>query len=124
LGKSVPLGGVVVELESVVESIVELLLEMLAEEVVDLDLIGLSSFTDHFIIATAETTRQARSLVGDLEAKARLMGWPVRGVEGAEDGRWILFDLNEVVVHIFTPKMRQFYDLESFWVGARKKVYL
>lgn len=100
------------------------MLEKKAEEVVTLDLRGISSFTDSFLIATTETSRQAKALLEDLYGKAKELGLPVRGVEGAEDGRWILLDLNEVVIHLFTPRFRQFYDLELFWGGAAKRVYL
>jgi len=113
-----------IELETRVDAFVELMLERKAEEVVTLDLRGISAFTDSFLIATTETTRQAKALLEDLYGKAKELGMRVRGVEGAEDGRWILFDLNEIVIHLFTPRFRQFYDLESFWGQAAKKVYL
>ncbi|MCR4429157.1 MAG: ribosome silencing factor [Caldiserica bacterium] len=106
------------------EELVELLLSKKAEEVVTLDLRGVSAFADFFIISSAESTKQSRALVESLNQKISSLGIVPYGIEGEEDSRWILYDLGDIVIHIFTPELRAFYDLENLWSQAKKKVYL
>jgi ribosome-associated protein len=106
------------------EELVELLLAKKAEDVVTLDLRGVSAFADYFIISSAETTKQSKALVESLNEKIASLGIAPYGVEGEEDARWVLYDLGDIVIHIFTPELRAFYDLESLWSQAKKKVYL
>jgi ribosome-associated protein len=93
--------------------------EKLAEEVVALDVRDAVSFADTFIIATGRSDRQVRA-IGDAiaEALAQENEEPL-GVEGYEEGRWLLMDLGDVVVHIFQPDARRHYDLERLWSEAQ-----
>jgi len=102
---------------------VDVLLNKKAQDVLTLDLNGISSFTDFFLIATGETDRQTHALYEGLIETLNEQGVPFR-VEGTEQTHWILVDLGNIVVHLFTPELRAYYTLEDCWSQAQKKVYL
>jgi ribosome-associated protein len=83
-----------------------------------LDLGEMNSFTDFLVLATGTSERHARALAEAAEHCARERGEPPIGSEGAEIGRWILLDLDDVVVHVFQPEARQHYALERLWGEA------
>ena len=89
-----------------------------AENVVALAVGELTSFADAFVIATAGSDRQARAVADAVVESAKGSGDLVLGVEGYEDGRWILIDGGDVVVHVFVRDAREHYDLDRLWVDA------
>jgi ribosome-associated protein len=89
--------------------------EKLGENITIIDMRQVNPFTDYFVIATAKNIRHAASLAQDMVKAAQQNGYEVRTVEGSEGSAWILIDLNEVVVHIFTEEARGQYKLESLW---------
>jgi ribosome-associated protein len=89
-----------------------------AENVVALAVGELTSFADAFVIATAASDRQARAVADALVESAKSRGEPVLGVEGYEDGRWILIDGGDVVAHVFVRDAREHYDLDRLWADA------
>jgi len=101
---------------------VDLLSEKQASDVVLLDLRGVASFTDYFIIATGETRRQLEALLAHLEEELEKDGVPLLGRERDPESGWVLLDLGDVVVHIFGPEERAYYDLEGLWHRARPVV--
>lgn len=101
----------------------DVLLNKKAQDVLTLDLNGISSFTDFFLIATGETDRQTHALYEGLIETLNERDVPFR-VEGTEQTHWILVDLGNIVVHLFTPELRAYYTLEDCWSQAQKKVYL
>jgi ribosome-associated protein len=103
---------------------VEFLLGKKAQDVVTLDLRGISAFADYFIISSAETAKQTKALVEGLNEKIASLGLSPYGVEGKEEASWVLYDLGDIVVHIFSPDLRAYYDLEGLWSQARKRVYI
>ena len=92
--------------------------DLKAENVVALAVGELTSFADAFVIATAGSDRQARALADAVVESAKSSGDLVLGVEGYEDGRWILIDGGDVVVHVFVRDAREHYDLDRLWVDA------
>ncbi len=99
-----------------IETSLQALREKKAQDLVVLDLKGICSFTDYFLIATASSTRHSQTLSEFLQerVKARPLG-----VEGEERGEWILLDYGDFVVHIFTEEKRRYYDLESLWMDGK-----
>ena len=92
--------------------------ELLAEDVVALDVRQAVSFADTFIVATGRSDRHVRS-IGDAIAEAiAKTGEKPLGVEGYQDGRWLLMDLGDVIVHVFQRDVRRHYDLERLWSEA------
>jgi len=74
--------------------------------------------TDYFVICTARNDRQVRTIAEEVELKLKQAGLPAIGVEGAEEGKWVLIDFADVVVHVFQPDERDFYRLEKLWSDA------
>ena len=91
-----------------------------AEDVKILDLRGLSPVTDYFVIATGSSSRQMRTIADDIVAHGRTTGHKPFHVTGQDAGGWILLDFVDVVVHLFDPARRQYYDLELIWGEAPK----
>jgi ribosome-associated protein len=90
-------------------------LDKKAEDVLTLPLDGRTIVADVFIIATGRSKIQTRSIADSIAEKTKEHGYPSPRVEGYADGGWILLDLGSVVVHIFTPDERAFYNLERLW---------
>jgi len=92
-------------------------------DIVILDLRGLSPATDYFVIATGTSERQMRTVADEISEMGRQRDIHRFGRAGYEQGRWILLDFVDVVVHLFDPEYRQFYDLELLWGDAEKIDY-
>ena len=97
-----------------------------AEDVVVLDVHTLSTVADFFILATANSTPQLSAMADEIDAQVRPRGgrvWHVEGLEAhraerQDDFRWVLVDCGDVVIHLFTPTARTFYQLERLWGDA------
>jgi ribosome-associated protein len=88
-----------------------------------LDLQGISPATDYFVIATGTSDRQMRTVADEISGAARDRELMRFGRAGYEQGRWILLDYVDVVVHLFDPEYREFYDLDLLWGDAEKVEY-
>ncbi len=93
-------------------------LDKKGEDVTVLDVRGLSSYADYFVIMTADSERQASAIADHLEQTMKELGVSKVGVEGYETGRWILVDYGDVVAHVMNRESRGFYDLEGLWADA------
>ena len=98
--------------------LVEAALDRKARDVVALDVRELTSFADTFVLATGTSDRHVRSVADAVVEAGREVGLETLGVEGQEEGRWVLIDLNEVVVHVFRAEVREHYDLDRLWADA------
>lgn len=96
----------------------ELALERKAHDVLVLDLTGISSATDHFILATGNSDVQVKAIAEHILEELKKEGDRPEHVEGLEGGRWVLLDYIDYVVHVFHPQAREFYQLESLWGDA------
>lgn len=97
---------------------VDFLLERKAVDPVLFDVGQLTSLTDYFLIASGNSTRQVQSMSRHLQRRMRESGFRPYGVEGEQEGQWILLDFGDLVVHLFYEPVREFYDLEGLWVEA------
>jgi len=93
-------------------------LDLKAEEIVALDVRKLTSFTDTFVIITASSDRRARSIADSITEAVAKRGEKPLGLEGYDEGRWVLIDLDDVIVHVFQDEVRREYDLERLWSDA------
>jgi ribosome-associated protein len=93
-------------------------LDKKAEDVLVLDVRGLTSYADYFVLMTADSDRQAGAIADHVDQKLKEQGAAKVGVEGYESGRWILIDYGDVVAHVFGREARSFYDLEGLWADA------
>src|SRR5687768_11681088 len=98
--------------------IVELLSDRQAEDVVLLDIHQVSSFTDYFVIATAQNQRHMAALVDAFDKELANEGVKSLRTEGKSDSGWVLVDFGAVIVHMFTPEDRTYYNLEGLWARA------
>ena len=93
-------------------------LEKKAEEVVVLDLRGVSGYTDFLVIGSGTNERQLEAIADGVEKELTAQGHRVIGSEGQRGGRWVLLDFGDVVVHVFHGDDRTHYDLEGLWADA------
>lgn len=105
--------------ELLARKVAELSLEKKGEEVKILDVRGLTSVTDFFVIITADSERKSKAIAEFVVDELREEGERPAHVEGLDTLRWVLLDYIDVVVHIFQPDDRRFYDLESLWSDAQ-----
>jgi len=91
-----------------------------ALDIVVLDLRGLASFTDYFLICTGGSHRQIETIADEIEEKLRGSKRRPSHLEGYPRGEWVLMDYVDFVVHIFTPASRSHYDLERLWGDAKR----
>ena len=101
----------------------EAALDKKALDVVVIDLNDVCSFTDNFVICTGTSTRHNQTIAEGIDERLRKIGARPLHIEGHKEGEWILLDYIDFVVHIFTAKSREFYDLERLWrAGKRRNV--
>ena len=94
--------------------------ELHCRDVVVLDVTGKSPVTDFFVIATGTSNRQIRTVSDEISELARGLGLQRYGRAGYEQGRWVLLDFVDVMIHIFDNEYREYYDLELLWGDAKK----
>lgn len=94
--------------------IVKTLEDKLAEDIKIIKLED-SSVADYFVIATGNSINQTRALADYIEDALYKEGFEIISKEGLREGEWILIDVSDIIVHIFTQKQRKFYDLDDLW---------
>ena len=87
-----------------------------AEDVVQIDMQGKSEIADAMVIASGRSSRQVQSIAEKLLDRVKTQLGIIARVEGKESGDWVLIDAGDVIVHIFRPEVREFYNLEKMWM--------
>jgi ribosome-associated protein len=105
-------------IEAALQLVVDALLDRKAVEPVVLDLRGLSSATDYFVIVSGTSNAHVRGMADHLVSELAPAGVAPHHVEGLAQGRWVLLDYVDFVVHVFHPELRDFYQLERLWGDA------
>ncbi len=103
--------------KSLQDMVVEALDDLKARNVVVIDVRGLTSIADSMVIASGTSDRHVRSLAENVVEKCKEGGARPLGVEGLKDGEWVLVDLQDIVVHVMLPRVRDFYNLEKLWAA-------
>jgi len=98
--------------------IINALLEKKSSDLVVLSVKECSAFADYFIICSGASDRQVRAIASSIQESAKKAGILPLGIEGEADGKWILLDYDDVIVHVFIESIRTFYDLERLWSEA------
>ena len=96
----------------------ELVLERKAHDLVVLDLRGISSATDYFVLASGTSDVQVKAIAEHVTDELKKESVRPEHVEGIQTGRWVLLDYIDFVVHVFHPQAREFYQLENLWGDA------
>ena len=107
-----PRSASLVELE---KQVLAALTDMKAVNIKLLDVRALTDVTDTMIIASGTSDRHVRAIAENVVTQAKDMGYRPRGVEGTRDSEWVLVDLQDVLVHVMLPRVREFYALEQLW---------
>ena len=98
--------------------------DLKAEDITVLDVKDKTSIADWLVVVTGSSSRHVKSLANNVIIEAKKAGKPPLGIEGENDGEWVLVDLGDVIVHVMQQRVREYYDLESLWsvdVSARQK---
>ena len=109
--------------EEQVQQIASEILENKGEQVVILDMRGISSLADFFIISHGRSTRHVQGIANKMRKNLRKKGIKCSGVEGEHEGKWILMDYGDVIVHLFYEPIRDFYDLEGLWSEVPRIIF-
>jgi ribosome-associated protein len=100
---------------------IEAALDKKAQDAVVIELGEICSFTDYFLIATGTSTRHNQTIAEHIEETLKKDGVRPLHVEGQSEGEWILLDYVDFVVHIFSARAREFYDLERLWRAGKRR---
>lgn len=101
--------------------VVDALDDIKAKDIIKLDVRELTTVTDYMIIASGTSNRHVQALVENVAEKAKAAGRKPLGIEGEDGGEWVLLDLEDALVHVMLPKVREFYNLEKLWsIGSTK----
>lgn len=103
-------------LEQLIDLVVEALEDVKAVDIRIVDVRGKTAITDIMVIASGTSDRHVKALADNVVIKAKEAGVQPLGVEGQNSRDWVLVDLNDVVVHVMLPEVRDFYNLEKLWL--------
>jgi ribosome-associated protein len=101
--------------DALTEIAIAALADMKAVNVKILDVRKLTDVTDTMIVATGTSDRHVKSIAGRLVERCQQAGHRPYGVEGQREGEWVLVDLQDLIVHVMLPRIREFYGLEKLW---------
>ena len=91
-----------------------------AEDVKIIDIGGVSTIADYFIIANGNNQNQLQAMRDAVEEDLYKAGYPVKQIEGNSNSSWILMDYNDIIIHVFSKEDRLFYDLERIWKDGKE----
>jgi ribosome-associated protein len=98
-----------------------LALEKKANDVLVIDLAGLTDIADSFVLATGTSERHVKTISDGVEDGMKEKGLRPFSVEGYDQGRWVIMDYGDVIVHVFLEDLRALYDLEGLWIEAKRQ---
>jgi ribosome-associated protein len=101
-----------------------LALEKKARDIVILELDGLTDIADYFVIASGASERHVRTVADAVEQGMKQHEILPVSTEGYDEGRWIIMDYGDVIVHVFLEELREMYDLESLWIEAKRQTMI
>jgi ribosome-associated protein len=94
--------------------------EKKAKDIVVLELMGLTDIADYFVLASGTSERHVKTIAEAVETGMKGIDVKPFSLEGYDEGRWVIIDYQNVIVHVFIESLRELYDLESLWIEAKK----
>ena len=101
--------------EELKDLVVDALEEIKGVDITQLDVRDMTTVTDWMVVASGTSSRHVQALIDNVAEKAKAAGHRPMGVEGESGGEWVLLDLQDALVHVMLPKIREFYNLEKLW---------
>lgn len=92
--------------------------DKIAEDIIILNMKGISVITDYFLICHGNSDKQVQAIAKEIKEKAEENGYSIKRMEGFDEAKWVLVDLGDIVVHIFHKDERRYYNLERLWGDA------
>jgi len=111
-----------VETKDLADAAGRLAVQKKAWDVVVLDLSGLTDIADYFVLASGTSERHVLTISEVIEHDMKEKGITPFSTEGYEEGRWVIIDYGDVVIHVFLESLRELYDLENLWIEAKRYV--
>jgi ribosome-associated protein len=116
--------GVLLDPGQLARAAVDIASDKKASDIILLDIREVSTFADYFVICSGNNRRQIQAIADAIDEQLGELGAKALHREGIAEAGWILLDFGDVIVHIFGPKEREYYRLESLWNEAKTVVYL
>ncbi len=104
-----------ITVDDIRQQVIAALESLKAKDVREIDVRGRTSVADLLVIASGTSARHVKSIADEVTLFAKRAGVIPLGVEGADEGEWVLVDLGDVIVHVMLPRIREFYGLERLW---------
>lgn len=108
-------------LEEMKLAVIDALEDIKAFDITVMDVSKLTSIANYMVVASANSTRQCKAVADNVREKLKEKGADIRGVEGEQEGEWVLVDLDDIIVHIMLPTTRAYYNLEQLWGEAESR---
>jgi ribosome-associated protein len=112
------IGGQLLDSSEQAHEIADVISDKRGSDIVVLDIRPVSTIADYFVIATADSERQAKAIIEEIEKRMKARKISPLGVDGEPGSGWVLLDYSDVLVHIFDPGTRDYYQLEELWNNA------
>lgn len=109
---------------AVVQKIAQALYDKKAKDIIALDVRNLTIICDYMVIATGRSATQVKALADEVDDQMAQMGLAPRRTEGAAEGRWVVMDYGDILVHIFHLEERAYYNLERLWEDGQNRLPL